>query len=147
MGELFRKEALAIERGTHTWQEAIEITGKHMLDVGAIEEGYIQAMIDVVNKVGPYIVLAPHIALAHAAAGTHVLKNDMVLVIFKKPVIFNCENDPVHLMFGLCALEQGSHLDLLTNLSLILDDEDVWEKLLACENLEELYALVNKENQ
>jgi len=146
MGELFRKEALAIEDGAHSWEEAIRITGKLMLDVGSIEAGYIDAMIDVVNKVGPYIVLAPHIALAHAAAGTYVMKNDMVLVVFKEPVIFGCENDPVHLLFGLCALEQGSHLDLLTNLALILEDEDAWENLLACENPEELYALVNKEN-
>jgi len=142
--ELFRKEALGIEHGTHNWESAIRITGKVMLDIGAIEEPYIQAMIDAVHEMGPYIVVAPRLALAHAAAREGVIKNDMVLVVFKEPVIFNSENDPVHLMIGLCALEAGSHLEQLTLLADLLEDENVLEKLHAANNIEELYKLVNK---
>ena len=145
MRELFSKEALAIEYGAYSWEEAIRVTGKLMLERGSIEEGYIQAMIDVVHKVGPYIVLAPHIAIAHAAAGTYVQKDDLVVVVFKEPVLFHCDNDPVHLMIGLCAIAKASHLELLKNLSLVLDDENVWKEFLACENLEQLYARVNKQ--
>lgn len=144
--ETFRKEALHIEYAPQSWQDAIRITGKLLLDAGSINEGYIQAMIDAVNELGPYIVIAPNIALAHAAARVDVLKNDMVLIVFKKPVLFNCENDPVHLMIGLCALAPGSHVDQLNSLSALLDDEGVIDEFLACEDLDQLYKLVNSKS-
>ena len=141
--ELFRKDILHIERSPQSWQDAIRITGKLLLDAGSIEESYIQAMIDVVVELGHYIVIAPNIALAHAAARVGVLKNDMALLVFKEPVLFNCENDPVHLMIGLCALEPGSHLEQLKRLAVLLDDEGVVDDFLACEDLDQLYELVN----
>jgi len=146
MEALFRKEALHIETGQHDWQEAIRITGDLMLKAGSIEEGYIQAMIDSVLELGPYIVIAPQIAIAHAAARTCVLKNDMVMTIFKEPVTFGSENDPVHVMLGLCALEPGSHLEQMTVLAEILDIPDVVDKFLACETLCELYDFANQKN-
>lgn len=146
MAELFRKEVLHIDTGQHSWQEAIRITGNLMLKAGAIEEDYIQAMINSVLDLGPYIVIAPQIAIAHAAARTGVIKNDMVLSIFKEPVIFNSENDPVHIMLGLCALEPGSHLEQMTVLAEILDIPDVVEKFLACETVCELYDFVNQKS-
>ena len=141
--ELFRKEALHIEHSPQSWQDAIRVAGKLLLDLGSIEESYIQAMIDAVVELGPYIVIAPKIALAHAAAQVGVLKNDMSLVVFKEPVLFNCKNDPVHLMIGICALEPGSHLEQLKKLAVLLEDEGVIDDFLACEDLGQLYELVN----
>ena len=144
--EMFRREALHIEYAPQSWQDAIRIAGNLLLEAGSINEGYIQAMIDAVYELGPYIVIAPNIALAHAAARVDVLKNDMVLVVFKEPVLFGCENDPVFLMIGLCALAPGSHVDQLNCLSALLDDEGVIDEFLGCENLDRLYALVNSKS-
>ena len=144
MPQMFRKEVLHIEEAAHSWQEAIRLVGRIMLDIGSIEEGYIDAMIRAVEEIGPYIVVAPHIALPHAAARENVLKNDMVIAVFKQPVIFNCDNDPVHLLVGLCALEPGSHLEQLTSLADILDNENIYKDFLACNTTDELYNLVNK---
>lgn len=144
MNELFRREALLIDDEPRSWQEAIRVSGGLLLEAGSIEEPYIQGMIDAVEELGPYMVIAPHIAIAHAAAGTNVLKNDMVLVVFREPVNFGCENDPVHLMIGMCALEPGSHLEQFRALANILVDDTVWEKLRDCRDLDALYELVNQ---
>ena len=103
-------------------------------------------MIDAVNEFGPYIVIAPHLAIPHAAARENVLKNDMVIAVFKEPINFGTENDPVHLMIGLCALEPGSHLEQLTMLADILEDENVWKDFVACDTIEQLYDFVNKKS-
>jgi PTS system ascorbate-specific IIA component len=146
MSELFRKESLKIEYGSYTWQEALKVTGQMLVDIGATEEGYTQAMIDAVNELGPYIAIAPGIALAHAAAGTFVLKNDMAFIVFKEPVLFHSENDTVHLVIGLCALEPNSHIDQLTKLASLLDDDSIVDRFLAVENCDQLYRLVNGES-
>ncbi|MDR2182760.1 MAG: PTS sugar transporter subunit IIA [Clostridiales bacterium] len=47
-------------------------------------------------------------------------------------------------MIGLCALEPGSHLEQLTSLADILDNENVWKDFLACKTTQQLYDFVNK---
>ena len=141
--ELFRKSVLQIERSPQSWQDAIKITGKLLLDAGSIEESYIQAMIDAVIELGPYIVIAPKIAIAHAAAGVGVLKDDMSLVIFKEPVLFNCKNDPVHLMVGISAYSPGSHLSQLKSLAHLLSSDGVIDDIIACEDIDQLQKILN----
>ena len=143
MVERFRKEALYIDFQPRSWQEAITLTGSLMLNIGSIEEGYIAAMIKAVEDLGPYMVVIPHLAIAHAAPLTHVLKNDMVVVVFKEPVFFNCENDPVHIILGLCALTPGSHLEQFQRIADIFSDEEAWQAFHACDTVEQLYELIN----
>jgi len=143
VAEKFRKEVLQIDLDQHSWQEAIEVTGGLLLEAGSIEAGYIQAMIDAVNDLGPYMVVAPHLAIAHAAPAKHVIRNDMVMVIFKEPITFGSENDPVHIMIGLCALNPGSHLEQFQKIADIFDDVEAWKKLYDCVTVEQLYQLMN----
>jgi len=143
MGEIIRKQGLLIDHQKRTWEEAIQVCGELMLSLGSVEEAYINAMIEAIHKLGPYIVIAPHIAFAHAAAGAHVLKNDLVLTVFKEPVIFNSNNDPVHLMFGICALEPDNHLELLQQLAEVIEDENIYQKLVDCNSTDALYKVIN----
>ena len=66
MLELIKEEN--VEVGVHAadWEDAIRRSAQHLLETGKIEERYIRAMIDAVHRVGPYIVLGNHVALAHA---------------------------------------------------------------------------------
>ncbi|MCL2400408.1 MAG: PTS sugar transporter subunit IIA [Defluviitaleaceae bacterium] len=143
MSKIIREQALLIDDQKRTWEEAIRICGKLMVSLGSVEEGYIDAMVDVVNDMGPYIVIAPHIAFAHAAAGLHVIKNDLVLTVFKEPVIFNSNNDPVHLLFGICALAPESHLELLKKLAKVIEPEKVYQELINCNSTAEIYRIIN----
>ncbi|MCL2565150.1 MAG: PTS sugar transporter subunit IIA [Defluviitaleaceae bacterium] len=144
MGEIIRKQGLLIDNEKRNWEEAIRICGDLMVSLGSVTGEYTDAMVDAINKLGPYIVIAPHIAFAHAQAGTHVLKNDLVLVVFKEPVVFNCGNDPVHLMFGICAVAPDSHLEILQKLVEIIDGDKAYEEIRSCNTTEELYKLINK---
>lgn len=145
MGELFsRDHLLIVEEFQGDWSEAIKVCGQLMRRAGSIEEGYIGAMIDAVHEMGPYMVIAPHLAIAHAAAGPHVLKDDLVLVVFRTPVEFHSPNDPVHVLFGICATEPGKHLEQMQELAGLLDDDDVYRSFLDCKDIEALYNYVNQ---
>lgn len=141
--EIIRKEALQIDTQKRSWEEAVRICGELMLSLGSVEEGYISAMTDAIRELGPYIVIAPHIAFAHAASGKYVIKNDMVLVVFKEPVIFGSGNDPVHLMFGLCATEPESHVELLQQLAEAIEDDERYDELVNSDSVDELYRNIN----
>lgn len=147
MEERFRLQALLIDSKPHSWQEAVEVVGRLLLDLESIEAGYIQAMIDVINDIGPYIVVIPHLAIAHAAPGTFVRKNDLVVGVFKEPIFFGCENDPVHIVIGLCALSPHSHLEQFQCIADIFSNEDAWRDFLRCDTVEELYTLINSQTK
>lgn len=49
------------------WEEAIRAAGQVLVNAGSITDQYILNMIQAVKELGPYIVLMPGLALAHAA--------------------------------------------------------------------------------
>ena len=144
MKEIFRKESLAIDYDKHDWQGAIKVVGDLLVKMGSIEVEYIQAMIEAVEQYGPYMVIAPHLAIAHGAPGKHVIKDDLVVVVFKEPVYFGSPNDPVYLMLGISALSPHRHLEQLQVISDLFEDENAWERLYHCDDVEELYGLLNQ---
>lgn len=124
--------------------EALQEIGELLYDVGSIEKKYIQNMIDSYQKLGPYFVIAPGIALAHAKPDASVLKNDIGLLVCKTPVIFNSHNDPVTLVFGLCATTGERHMEKIVAMANLLDDEKTIQQINQATSVEEIARLVNK---
>jgi len=97
-----------------TWKEAIKAAGEVLVEVGSCTTEYINAMIAAVEELGPYIVITPHVALAHARPSSQVKKADMSLVVLEEAVEFgSASNDPVKLVFAFCATDDDGHLQQL----------------------------------
>lgn len=54
---------IIVKEQVNDWTEAITIASQPLLQEQIIEQGYVQAMIDSVNELGPYIVIAPLLLL------------------------------------------------------------------------------------
>jgi len=105
------------------WREAIYEAGNVLYQEGYVEETYSQAMIDVIDKMGPYIVFWQGIALPHADAGSEggVKKAGFSFIRLKEPIPFGSqENDPVDMIFALGAVDHSSHVLALLELTKIL---------------------------
>jgi PTS system ascorbate-specific IIA component len=92
-------------------------------------------MIQAFEELGPYMVIAPGIALAHARPSNAVLETGLSLVTLTEPVEFGSQsNDPVSLVIGLAAKDHDSHIDLLAALSELLADDQKVKLLLNATN-------------
>ena len=110
----FRPEAVLLHRSAGSWREAIALAGSGLVAAGVATEAYTQAMIDVVEANGPYIVIAPGFALAHARPSAEVLRWGMSLVTLAEPVEFGSgANDPVSVVVGLAAVDKDQHIRAL----------------------------------
>ncbi len=49
------------------WKAAIQVAGDPLLSEGAISQDYIDTIIRLKQETGPYFVIAPRIAMPHAA--------------------------------------------------------------------------------
>ena len=126
------------------WQEAVRKAGKLLVDSGAVEARYVQAMIDMVKEIGPYIVIAPGVALPHARPEQGVKRPGMSLVTLATPVSFGNENnDPVDLVVAFGAPDSQGHIDAIRDLARLLEDENRLKKLRAATTVEEVLSLID----
>ncbi len=116
------------------WREAIRLAGGALTDSGATTAAYTDEMIAAIDEHGPYIVIAPGIALAHSRPSPAVLRTGLSWVTLAEPVEFgHSVNDPVSLVVGLAALDHDGHLEVMAALAGVLADEDALSSLLAAE--------------
>ena len=74
-------------------------------------------MIDLIVKYGAYIVIAPHIALAHAAPSDGAKDSGVSVVRLKYPVEFGKEKlDPVKIVVACAFLDTTENANLLLKL-------------------------------
>lgn len=100
------------------WQEAIRTACQPLVDDGAVEPRYPERCIAMVEEHGPYIVLAPGIALAHARPEDGVRAMGVSAVTLRTPVAFgHPDNDPVDLVFAFGSPDREQHVGLLSALA------------------------------
>lgn len=139
------KELIEVNLESSNWEDAIKQAGQLMLQQKMIHADYITEMIDAVKKHGPYIAIAPTIAIAHAAPGPSVLKEGISLSILKDPIKFNHEhNDPIKLLFVLAAKDGEGHLSFIKNLVMLLSDTEKIEQLKSSVSVDEALTIIQQ---
>ena len=143
--KLLNEEVVDVNIKADNWEEAVIEAGKLLLKSEKIEERYIEAMIKTVKEMGPYIVMAPGIAMPHGRPDSGVLELGVSVISLENGINFgSSEFDPVKLIFAICAKENKSHIELLQDLSYILDDDDLLEEVDKCTSKKELLDIIIK---
>lgn len=143
LADLLTERTVRVGVEARDWQEVVDIAGRLLLDDGSIEPSYIDAMREVIQSLGPYVVIAPGVALLHGRPQHGVKRICMSLVVLKTPVEFgHPENDPVTLAFALGGVDERSHLDALAQLATLLSDEEAASRLRSARSVEEVLEIV-----
>ena len=111
----------------------------------SITNNYIEAMINNVKKFGTYIVVAPKVAMPHSRPEDGVNKNCLALLKINEGVFFGDETDEeekVYFIFVLGAVDNESHIETLTQLMDVIDDEDKIEAMVKAESVDEIMELI-----
>ncbi len=129
-----------------TPEEVIRYCGNILVDAGKAEEQYVSDIIESYRKLGPYIVMAPGLAMPHARPGGNVKESCISFVKLKRPVEFRhpC-NDPVKIVFTLGGVSDNGHIELLQELSSLLAADNMIDRLSDTDTYEELIKLIEKE--
>ena len=139
LSELLPKERMKLGVRVSTWQDAVREAGKLLQQSGAVTSGYIDAMIKVAEELGPYIVIAPGIALPHAATKDGAIQTAMSLVKLAEPINFgNPDHDPVRLVLGLSAVDKKEHMLALKTLAEIFLVKDLVDRFHQAESVDSI---------
>ncbi len=113
------------------WEQAIRAACEPLVRAGCAAARYADRCVELVRENGPYIVLAPGIALAHARPEDGAERLALSAVTLAVPVEFGhpC-NDPVDVVVAFTSPDAGAHIGLLAALARHLG-EGLPEKLRA----------------
>ena len=142
MGNFLNKSHIRVKESASDWEEAIRKAGAVLISENSIDPAYVEKMIQSVKGLGPYIVIMPGFALAHAAPCKEVHKSDVALITLKEPVSFGSPNDPVSVVLCLGCTDTSSHLDMLSSIAESLMEEGCIEKLSQAEDVEEVIRIL-----
>ena len=145
LSDLLPAQAIQVGVECTDWKEAIRASADYLLKRHAVNEHYVEAMIQNVMENGPYIVLAPGFALPHEALNAGAVKVGMSLIRLRKPIPFGKEEmDPIEWVCCLSAINKETHLKAMFQLVNLFHNPSFREKIEQCSSGEEIYKMIEQ---
>ncbi|MDA3979235.1 PTS sugar transporter subunit IIA [Gallibacterium sp. AGMB14963] len=140
------KSRIQIVERINSWQDAVRLCAKPLLDEGIIETRYVDNIFRIYEEVGPYFVIAPRIAMPHARPEEGANETGFSLLVVSSGVNFySKENDPVSLIIMLSAKDNTEHLSALASVAEILSDDANIERLINAKTADEIFTFIKKQ--
>ena len=137
--ELLSEDNVSFHYPADYWEDVIRHGGQLMVDAGLVEPSYVDAMVETVHEMGHYIVLAPGVAMPHARPEAGAKRVGTALVTLDKPVNFgNPDHDPVKVAVFLCAPNKEEHMQLLSDIAMVIDEEDFLDAAVHFESIDDV---------
>ncbi|WP_318482216.1 PTS sugar transporter subunit IIA [Photobacterium leiognathi] len=146
---LIENNSIALQASATTWEQAIKIGTDMLIASGAIQPSYHDAIIQSVKTLGPYIVIAPQLALPHARPENGVNRTAFALVSLQQPIVFDGEDEPVDVLITLAGSSSDEHMEGLLEVTQIIDDEESdtgvdLDKLRRCRSADDVYRVIDE---
>lgn len=142
--EMLTKDKINVREKVDSWEMAIREAAQPLLNQGYFNASYVDAMIESVYKYGPYIVVAPDIAIAHARPNGHVHKVGISLLKLREPIDFGQESHFARLIFVLSAVDNHSHIEVLQDLAKVLSDTHTVQQLIQSQHVDEMTTIIKE---
>ena len=144
MSEMIRAEHIQLQARVENWEEAIRLAAQPLYEAGYFEQTYVDAMINSVHEMGPYIVIAPEIAIAHARPSDDVYQVGLSLLKLEEHINFTETGRYATLIFVLSAVDEAAHLEILKQLAMRLSDADTVEALMTAQSKQDIQKLLEE---
>lgn len=120
LANAFGPQSIKITSDRLNWQDALARAIALLEADGRVHHSYLTEVLSANQQLGPYFVIAPQIAIAHAAPSESVLETGFALLKLQSPVASGSLNDPVSLLFAFSAVDSDSHLSLLAQFAQVM---------------------------
>ena len=136
---LVKLENVQICEKANDWREAIKISVQPLEQGGYVRSCYKDGIIENVEKLGPYIMIADEIAMPHARPEQGAIETQIGITLFREGVRFDGKETTARLFVTLAAKDSDSHVDALVKISELLSDDETVEAILEASDVQTLY--------
>ena len=128
-----------------TWQEAVRLSALSLVEDGSTDADYYDQIVKCIEKFGPYVVFDHYIAMPHStenAQGVH--KTGIGFMVNKQIVDFGEDEDgekkEAKLFFTLASCNGDEHMNNISQLMGIFNNDELVDALIAAETPEDILA-------
>ncbi|CNE26312.1 phosphotransferase enzyme II%2C A component [Yersinia rohdei] len=140
---LLTPDVIQVVHQAKDWRDAIAISCKPLIDNGSVEPRYVEAIYRSHEAIGPYYVVGPGIAMPHARPEEGANKLALALTVITEGVTFNVEgNDPVKLLIVLAATDSTSHIEAISQLAQLFDNDNDVTALLNAKTQQDILSVI-----
>jgi PTS system ascorbate-specific IIA component len=144
---LIKNNSLQIIDEVSSWEEAIKVAVTPLIESGAVENRYYDAMIEVTKDKGPYYIIGENIAMPHSRPENGVNETAFAFLLLKKAIDFNVEgyeSREADILFVLAAEESGEDVqEAITELLTLVENSKKLKKLRNSTKIEEILTLLD----
>lgn len=143
---LVTERAIICGLEAESWEDAIIKGGRILTERGAATQEYLTTIVRKCRDNGPYIVIAPGIAMPHARPEEGALALGYGLVTLKNPVVFNDpDNDPISLLIYIAAPDVKAHNEeAISQVADLCDEEEYVEALIKASTTDEIISILKR---
>ena len=143
---LIENNSIKLNQTAANWEEAIKIGTDLLVVSGAIEPRYYDNIVSNIKEMGPYIVLAPGLAMPHARPEEGVIRTAFGLTTLAQPIDFDGEQ--ISVLVTLAGSDSDTHMEGIMEITQIFDDPDSEDgvniqKFLDCKTQEDVLAVID----
>ena len=140
--EMIQENAIRLNVEASDWEAAVRLCGGLLVEAGKAKSTYVEAIVNAIKELGPYILIAPGVALPHARPEDGVISEGISIVVLKEEVAFEPGKE-IKVLIGLAAKDKESHLDILQKIAEVISKESTIEQMKNATKTEEIMALFN----
>lgn len=145
--EIVEKELYCFHEGFDDWKDSIEACAKPLIEKNVIDHRYVDKIFESIEKFGPYIVLAPDIAMPHSTENCEgVFGTEIGFMRVKNPVHFEEDNPDkdARIFFILASVDSEEHLNQMVQLAMLLADKEFVQACIEANTKEDLLEIAEK---
>ncbi|EKZ0375145.1 PTS sugar transporter subunit IIA [Enterococcus faecalis] len=137
--KLIRENILVLDSVDH-WETAIKESVLLLEKNGSVPPEYKDKIIEAVYELGPYIFIAPEIALPHVQYVENT-KVGVSLLKLNQKIDFDSERN-ARLFFSFSAKDGESHMELIQELALFLSEEQNVNAIINMTNEDDIFNYI-----
>ena len=142
---LKENDSIALNVQVKDWQEAIIICTKKLVENGAIEKSYVDAIINSTIKNGPYYIINENVAMPHARPEDGVNKDAFALITLQKPVVFPKDKRKIQVLISLAATSSDIHVSTaLPQIVAVFESKETTQKILSAKSSKEVLEIISQ---
>ncbi|SHK55297.1 Transcriptional antiterminator [Clostridium cavendishii DSM 21758] len=143
--DIVKLDSIITMENVNSFKEALIKGCEPLINRGLCNYSYTEEILYNLDDIGPYIVIAPGIALAHGKGESSVNGIGMSILNLKYPVKSgHVTNDPVRLIITFCTNHREKHLKALSELMELLNNTKDLKKLMTGNDKKEILDTIYK---
>ena len=124
-----------------SWEDALHFGGKVLEEKKAVSSEYVESIINILKTHGSYMVINEHILLAHGRNEDNVFETSMLLMTLDNYIEFP-SGKKIKMIILFSSRDNKEHLNALLKLTELLDEKDLYEKIIDLGTKEEVYEKI-----